>query len=89
MLEKLKSLGEAAKNVVLFILTPIAFIAGIIFYLWSGKTELTQKLKESEAEKDLKESLGEKLQIDKQANASYDDYERARKQYDESGGGDK
>jgi len=86
MLEKLKSLGDSAKNFFMFIVGPILAVAGIVVYLFLGNKDLKEKLAESNAEGNLKELEGEKDEIDKKANESLSDYSKLKSEYDKSGG---
>lgn len=81
MLEKIKAFGEAAKEVVLYILTPLAFIAGYIFYLVKKSRGLEDRLKEAEGEKKLGELHQKQTDIDSNANNFDAEYERLRKDY--------
>ena len=81
MLEKLKAFAETAKGWLLYVLTPLAFLAGIIYYLITSKEALQHKLDESNAEKNIDETKIEETQVDAQANNTVDDYDKLRDAY--------
>lgn len=76
MLDRLKKIGEAAKQVVLFILVPVFFVAGYVYYLLTKNKNLEDALAASEADKKLEVLKGEQTEID---NESTDALERYRK----------
>ncbi len=81
MLETLKAIGEAAKKVVLYILTPFIVVAIIIYYLVKKKDDLEDQLKAKEGTDKLKELQGEQKQIDSNANDAVSEYEKLRGAY--------
>lgn len=81
MLEKLKNFAESVKSVVLYIITPVAFIAGYIWYLLSKNESLEQKLQEKEGEEKLNELKGEQTKVDESAATLLDKYEKLRSSY--------
>jgi hypothetical protein len=81
MLDKLKAFAETAKGWLLYVLTPLAFIAGFIYYLITSKEALQHKLDESNAEKNIDESKIQEGEIDEKANEATDSYDAIRKQY--------
>ena len=78
MLEKLKSIGESARNVLLFILLPVASIIGYIFFLRDEKKELQVKLNTIKAEKELADLLAKKEQAHNEVISAEDEYNRTR-----------
>lgn len=92
MLEKLRTIGEAAKQVILFIVTPLAFIAGVIYYLVSRNKDLERKLSTTEVERDLaarleriEERKREANESSKEAISAEDAYRAIRDKYLNSG----
>lgn len=91
MIEKLKAYLEVVKGALLFIVTPIVFLVGGIYYLIAQNTSLKDKLGQSEAEKHLAKILTEKEEAKNEANSKEDDYNTLRNKYvhDHDDGGPK
>ena len=84
MFEKLKSLGEAAKNVVLYILGPAVAVVAYFFYLKGKNTELEAKVNQTAAERDLAGTLVKKEDAKNEADKAEIDYNRIKRLYLES-----
>jgi hypothetical protein len=78
MIEKLKALGEAARNFILFILTPVAAVVGMVLWLFIKNKKLEQELVQTKAEDDAKIS---EAGVDVQASDAVGDYERLLAEY--------
>jgi hypothetical protein len=80
----LSNLLDNIKKIVLYVLTPLAFISGYIAYLLTKNHELTEKKEDLKFE--VKDAENEKKQevIDKTISESMDDYELAKRQFRES-----
>lgn len=81
MLEKLQSFADKAKAFIIWVATPVAFVLGFIYYLWTKDASLEKKLAENEAEKALDKTLAEEKVVDEKANDSVSDYERTKQEY--------
>lgn len=81
MLDKLKRLIEVIKSGFWYVVGPLAFIGGSIWYLFSRNQDLKDQLMESKAEKELAKVLAKKVEIDNEANKSTDDYKHLRDKY--------
>lgn len=81
MLDKLKQLGEAGKGFLLYILTPLAFIAGLIFFLITKNRDLEDEVMAKDGDIKLKGLQDEQKAVDSSANNDVDTYERLRDAY--------
>lgn len=81
MIEKIKTFAESVKNVMLYIVTPIAFVVGFIYYLIVKNHRLEDELNIKEGEKKLGELKGQQKEIDDRADASSAEYERLKRDY--------
>lgn len=78
MIEKLKALGEAAKGVLVFILTPLLFVAGFIYYLITRNDSLQGQLRRERADKELGNAISEMARAKQEA----DDAEKSFRETD-------
>lgn len=81
MLETLSKIGQAAKNAVIYILTPFAMVILVIYFLITKNHKLKDELEASKSKEKLNELEGEKKQIDIDANAVVEQYRRNREAY--------
>lgn len=84
-MEKLRNLyvwiKENAKVVFYFVVIPVSFVAGVIYYLVTGNKNLKQQLAQAKAEKDLTETLTKKEIAKNEADKAQGDYESVRDAY--------
>jgi hypothetical protein len=76
---------EKAKKAFLYIVAPIAFVAGYIYFLLTQNTSLKRKLGQAESEKALERTKAEVKEADEKANRSMSDYINAKREYDAGG----
>lgn len=88
LLQKLKLLADSAKGVILFILTPLSFIGGFIYYLLVQNSKLKEGLKEAQEEATHEKTRNEEAVIDEDSKHSSDDYAQLRDAYLRSHGDD-
>lgn len=90
MLDKIKNIGEAAKNVMLYILAPLLVLLSGVFFLWKREKDLEDQVQSKDGEIKLKEIEGEKKQVDSSSNDLVNSYERLYSRYNAkvSGGSD-
>lgn len=79
MFEKIKAFAGSVKDVVLYILTPLAFIAGYIFFLIQKNHRLEDEVRAKDGETKLGGIRGEKKQIDAAAADLVSEYEKLRR----------
>lgn len=72
---------DKIKQTVIWIVTPLAFIAGYIYYLLTSRTALQHKLDQATSEKDLIKDSVEKEKADEKAKQSTADYQSLRDEY--------
>lgn len=89
MLDKIKAFFSSLKSGFLYVVVPLATLAGYIYYLITSKEALQDKVDESDASKKLDETKLEQEKVDAQGNSSYDDYERIRNEYNKNNPGGK
>ncbi len=81
MIEKLKSFGEASKNIVLYVLIPLFVVAAFISRLLGKEQSLKEELESVKAEEKMRELDSEKKQIDSLADTLTAEYKRKRDDY--------
>lgn len=81
MLAKLENLVNSAKGFLIWIVTPLAFVAGFIFYLLNSNSELKAKVGQSKEEVKLNELKTEETAVDKEADSSLSAYDSVRDAY--------
>lgn len=81
MLEKIKAFAESVKSVLLYILGPIAFVAGIIYYYVTKTHTLEDELKAKDGQEKLNELKGEQKSTDSAAVESNESYTAVRDRY--------
>lgn len=70
VLQKLKDLGEAAKGALLYIIAPIVFVCGYIYYLVSSKKTLEDKLAAQDSHKELDKEIEDANKAEKVSSDS-------------------
>lgn len=81
MIEKLKQLGAASKEVVLYILTPVLLVIGYIVYLQSKLRTTKGDLAIAKSEQELAKSLDKTKELENDATKAEADYKRTRDEY--------
>jgi cbb3-type cytochrome oxidase subunit 3 len=81
MIEKLKNVLGIFKELLVFVITPIIFLIGFIYYLLTQNKLLKEENAEEHATGQLKELQGEQKQVDNNANTADASYEILRNQY--------
>lgn len=85
MIEKLKALGESAKNVVFYLITPLVIIAVVIYHLVTKVDTLEDELRVKDEKGNLDGLQGQQKQIDASSSDAVDSYEKLRDAYLRSG----
>lgn len=70
MLNKIKDIGEAAKNALLYIVTPVVFLCGYLYYLLSSKKTLEDKLAAQDSHKELDKEIDRANEAEKVSSDS-------------------
>lgn len=93
MIEKLKAVGEAAKNAVLFILFPLGVFFYLIYYLMSSRDEAKEQLAREKAVAAMKPTAEKAEEVEHEASkqeksldVSFDQLERDYAKYRERAG---
>lgn len=81
MLDRIKAFADTMKGVLLYVLTPLLFLAGAIYYLMTKNTELKTDLEAKDGEEKLNELQGEETKVDESAASASDEYARLRDAY--------
>ncbi len=81
MLEKFKRLGEAAKSVIIFIITPVVFVAGIIYYLVKQKNTLQSELQREKSGRELDQVKNKATEAEKESEDAVKNYNDIRDAY--------
>lgn len=81
MSAKLQAFGQAVKSVLLYILTPIFFILGCFYLLWTKQKNLENEIADSKADQKLEGLQNDQKTIDTTAAASTQSYEEQRAEY--------
>ncbi len=78
MLEKLKSIGESIKNIVIYLLAPLSLVLGYVIYLKSKINTLNDKDYQNETEKQLKDFKSKTEEAENEAKKAEDTYKHDR-----------
>lgn len=78
---KLQQLGQAAKNVLLFILAPIFLVAGAFFWLFSKNRALQDQVNTLKSQQGVIKDETKDAEVTKQATTSLADYRSLRDEY--------
>lgn len=78
---------ERLKSSLIFILTPLAFLAGVLYYLITGNQKLRSDLKQAKADADLAKLLSERAEAKKEADNAEKAYRDSKRLYDEQSHG--
>ena len=81
MLEKLKALGESVKQLFLYLIVPLAFVAGYIYHLISKNKDLEGQVQSAKDSEVTKEKINEANQAQKESDNAVDAYRAAFQQY--------
>ena len=81
MLDRLNALTEVVKKMVLYILTPLAFIVGFFYMLLSKNKELVTKIEDQKLKDELGKSLEKGVTDEAKAHDVELAYQRARDEY--------
>jgi len=81
MLERIKTFGEAAKNLILWVIAPLAFVAGFLYFLILGKNTEISSLKIKQSEDAVANTLDKVGEASTNAANSETDYDTARDAY--------
>ena len=88
MMEKIKAYVASIRDALIYVAGPILVIGFAFFELLTKNRQLKAKLGESKAEKELAATLAKKEIIDEEANNSFSDYQRAKREHSEHSGDD-
>lgn len=81
MLDRIKAFAEASKNVIIYILTPIAFVLGALYYLLTKNKELTEQVKQEKFDVTHNNTIDEQKTADATASDALSEYEKLRSAY--------
>lgn len=81
MIEKLRAFAESAKAVLLYVLAPLAFVLGYIYYLTAKNSQLKDEIKAGKRSERTKEIENETKEVDRDALDALSEYERRRGEY--------
>lgn len=84
MIAKINQVLDTIKKAFLWVVAPLAFIFGYIYYLLSKNESLTKEIEQSKIEKDLAETVAKKAEVDHEASSSVIDYNDVKRRYLES-----
>ena len=80
-LTRVKLFWAQVKDVVVYIVTPIAFALGYIYYLLGKNEQLESQLELSKALERQKELKNEQDEVDSEASNSFSDYDRVKREF--------
>lgn len=81
MNEKITAIANTAKAVLLYILTPLFAIAGIIYVLWHRQDTLETELKEAHYDDQKKDVIEQEANIDADAGSAVDKFDKLYSTY--------
>lgn len=78
MIDKVKKAVAVIKEAGLYVVAPVVFFAGILYYLITQRTSLQTQVKRLENEGEIKDAKQDANDAETEAAAAYSDYVRAR-----------
>lgn len=78
MLDKIKAFWGNVKDVVVYIVAPLSFLAGYIWYLLTQNHKLEDELQAKDGDEKIKELQGEQKEIDSGAGDAVAQFEKLR-----------
>lgn len=81
MIEKLKAFGEAAKSTLLYIIAPILFVLGYIYYLTTKNKNLKAEIAHMQADESISKTQQELQEAQNASNDAEKNYESIRDAY--------
>jgi hypothetical protein len=78
---------DKIKDVVKWILAPLFFLGGIVYYLVSKNNALKEQLRQSHAEKELSDVLNQRVEAQKESDNAEKAYRDSKRLYDEQSHG--
>ena len=81
MIDKLKAFYESIKGILIYVLTPIAFILGIIYYLVTKNSSLKNQLQTLKTEGEIDEEKRNVSEAKVEADNADIDYKSIRDAY--------
>jgi hypothetical protein len=80
-MDRIKAAYAAVRDFLIYVLTPLAFVAGYIFYLLQQKHGLEDKIGDLTRDQRQKDFEGKVREDEKDVEKSTSDYARVRDQY--------
>lgn len=77
----MKSMFEKIKEFGLYLVTPIVFIAGVVYYLITKNTSLKTEISILKSGKEIENAKDDANEKEKQANDAVSNYESVRDKY--------
>lgn len=78
MIEKIRAFGESCKVILSYVLMPLAFIAGAIYYLITRNTQLREKIERNEVQNKIEEEKKDANVAIEKATETESDYAAIR-----------
>lgn len=87
MIEKIKAGYAAVRDFLIYLVTPLAFLAGFIYYMFAKQRGLEDKIADLTRDEKQKEFQEKVKEDEKDVQATGSDYERLRAEYLSKSGG--
>lgn len=81
MIERLKALGESAKGILIFIVTPVLFVIAYIYYLTTKNQNLKQEISHLEANDNIQKTMDQLQEAQHASTDAEADYNRIKSEY--------